>query len=95
MVICDCGSIAIIRTSWTSTNPGRRFYCCSIKGSKCRFLGWVDGPMCPRSIQIIPGLLRSKNEVEAALKSTASQARKWKLMCFISWVAFAMYYVLV
>ncbi|KAJ9542113.1 hypothetical protein OSB04_028619 [Centaurea solstitialis] len=100
MVICDCGSIAIIRTSWTSTNPGRRFYCCSIKVSclmnwhhmvcVCIFLGWVDGPMCPRAVQIIPGLLRSKNEVEAALKITANQARNgslcvllagWHLLC--------------
>ena len=26
---CFCGHPAIIRTSWTQTNPGRRFYCCA------------------------------------------------------------------
>ena len=26
---CFCGTPAIIRTSWTQANPGRRFYCCA------------------------------------------------------------------
>ncbi|GJW42733.1 zinc finger, GRF-type containing protein [Tanacetum coccineum] len=30
MVRCSkCDSVGVIRTSWTSENPGRRFYCCS------------------------------------------------------------------
>ncbi|KAL8261217.1 hypothetical protein R6Q59_025266 [Mikania micrantha] len=28
-VLCSCGYPATIHTSWTSTNPGRRFYCCA------------------------------------------------------------------
>ena len=28
---CSCGRIAVIRTSWTDDNPGRRFYSCPFK----------------------------------------------------------------
>lgn len=31
MVNCSCGRRAVIRTSWTNINPGRRFYSCPIK----------------------------------------------------------------
>ncbi|KAL2524849.1 zinc finger protein [Abeliophyllum distichum] len=30
----------------------------------CGFFSWCDPPMCPRSVEIIPGLLRSKNAYE-------------------------------
>nr|KAJ0193987.1 hypothetical protein LSAT_V11C800429650 [Lactuca sativa] len=33
-------------------------------GSRYGFLGWVDPPMCQRSIVIIPGLLRTMNRYE-------------------------------
>ena len=29
MVICFCANEAVIRTSWTNTNPGRRFWSCA------------------------------------------------------------------
>nr|KAJ0193577.1 hypothetical protein LSAT_V11C800404450 [Lactuca sativa] len=28
MVLCFCGNVVVVRTSWTSRNPGRRFYAC-------------------------------------------------------------------
>ncbi|MFS7970492.1 putative transcription factor GRF family [Helianthus anomalus] len=37
-VVCACGSATIIRTSWTATNPGRRFHCCAREGSNCGFV---------------------------------------------------------
>ncbi|GKA84400.1 hypothetical protein Tco_0805995 [Tanacetum coccineum] len=33
-------------------------------GENCLFLGWVDPLMCPHVVDIIPGLLRSKNQME-------------------------------
>ncbi|PWA39777.1 zinc finger, GRF-type [Artemisia annua] len=59
---------AITRTSWTSANPGRRFYGCPDEGSSCRWIGWYDPKMCARSRMIIPGLLRGRNELEEILE---------------------------
>nr|GEU53325.1 zinc finger, GRF-type [Tanacetum cinerariifolium] len=65
MVCCACGLEAVIRTSWTNRNPGRRFYSCPTLSSTCaNFLWWFDPLMCQRSVQIIPRLLRSRNELE-------------------------------
>nr|KAJ0218705.1 hypothetical protein LSAT_V11C300109430 [Lactuca sativa] len=64
MVLCFCGNVAVVRTSWTSRNPGRRFYACPKMGSRCGFLGWFDPPMCQRSTVIIPGPLRTMNRYE-------------------------------
>ncbi|PWA82407.1 ribosomal protein L18/L5, Ribosomal protein L5 eukaryotic/L18 archaeal [Artemisia annua] len=43
-----------------------------------RFIGMLDPAMCPRSTVIIPGLLRSKNEMEATLQSSQSDLLRWK-----------------
>ncbi|KAG5586695.1 hypothetical protein H5410_047129, partial [Solanum commersonii] len=29
-VLCQCGVVVEIKTSWTQSNPGRRFLCCKI-----------------------------------------------------------------
>nr|GEU76540.1 putative nucleotidyltransferase, ribonuclease H [Tanacetum cinerariifolium] len=40
---------------------GRRFYDCPTLSPTCvNFLRWYDPPMCQRSVQIIPGLLRAR-----------------------------------
>nr|KAJ0227109.1 hypothetical protein LSAT_V11C100021930 [Lactuca sativa] len=54
MVMCFYGRVAVVHTSWTSTNPGRRFHSCPQQGYRCIFLGWTDPPMCARSMLIIP-----------------------------------------
>ncbi|GKD30889.1 hypothetical protein Tco_1529032 [Tanacetum coccineum] len=64
---CFCGNPTIVRTSWTDTNPGRRFRCCS--SSSCPIFSWVDPPMCARAVAIIPGLLRSRNALESSLNA--------------------------
>ncbi|GJY09969.1 zinc finger, GRF-type containing protein [Tanacetum coccineum] len=65
MVRCDkCDSIGVIRTSGTQENPGRRFYCCSKRGSNHGFIDWYDEEMCQCSVDIIPGLMRSINQLE-------------------------------
>ncbi|PWA63815.1 zinc finger, GRF-type [Artemisia annua] len=64
MVVCTCGKPAVVKTSWTNRNPGRRFFGCPTIGSNCPFLGWLDPPICPRSVEIIPGLLRRINDFQ-------------------------------
>nr|GEU66310.1 hypothetical protein [Tanacetum cinerariifolium] len=55
-------------TSWTNRNPGRHFYGCPTLSPTCvDFLRWYDPPMYQRSVQIILGLLRSRNELEEIL----------------------------
>ncbi|GJY71804.1 hypothetical protein Tco_0475507 [Tanacetum coccineum] len=96
MVRCpSCEAQSIISTSWTSVNLGRRFYC---------FLGphgiidWYDNPMCQRAVQIIPGLLRNINTLQASyedLQTTMFEqekdSRKWKWILAISWFLFVGY----
>ncbi|CAI9291707.1 unnamed protein product [Lactuca saligna] len=84
MVLCFCGNVAVVRTSWTSRNPGRRFYACPKMGSKCGFVGWFDPPMCQRLIVIIPGLLRTMNRYEVEV----GQLKKCLL---VSWVLFLLF----
>ncbi|GJW08034.1 ALP1-like protein [Tanacetum coccineum] len=71
----DLVAPSIVRTSWTNTNLGRRFYC-----ERCGIIDWYDPEMCPRSIVIIPGLLRSMNALQATVSEQANQARILKLI---------------
>ncbi|KAF5768846.1 putative transcription factor GRF family [Helianthus annuus] len=76
MVFCNCGQDAIIVTSWTDLNPGRRFYSCPTMNPNCgRFIGCVDPPMCSRAVAIIPGLLRHRNQVDAELAKMREKNR--------------------
>ncbi|GJV82861.1 zinc finger, GRF-type containing protein [Tanacetum coccineum] len=84
---CTCGLEAVIRTSWTNQNPGRRFYGCPKLSPTCvNFLRWYDPPMCQRSVQIILGLLRSRNELEEILAMVEEKRRKLLKFLIISWV---------
>ncbi|GER39586.1 GRF zinc finger containing protein [Striga asiatica] len=65
-VDCYCGRRAVIRTSWTTENPGRRFQAC-LKNEEeggCVFFDWNDPPMCRRAKALIPGLLKKMNASE-------------------------------
>ncbi|GJW40763.1 hypothetical protein Tco_0066608 [Tanacetum coccineum] len=67
-------------------NPGRRFYGCPTLSPTCvNFLRWYDPPMCQRSVQIIPGLLRSRNELEEILALVEENRRKLLKFLIISW----------
>ncbi|KAK4396911.1 hypothetical protein Sango_1527700 [Sesamum angolense] len=94
--ICTCGRELLVRTSWTSTNPGRRFRGCPGNAGKyCRTFQWVDPPMCRRSKEIIPGLLNRLNQYENAIKraneTVALERRRRRrfvvllLLCIFCW----------
>nr|KAJ0185615.1 hypothetical protein LSAT_V11C900490130 [Lactuca sativa] len=76
MVMCFCKKWAIVRTSWTNNNPGRRFWGCPDPNSSCGFIGWHDEPMCARSKVIIPGLLGTINKLRKAIDDIKEQASK-------------------
>ncbi|KAL0433434.1 UNVERIFIED_CONTAM: hypothetical protein Slati_2677700 [Sesamum latifolium] len=63
--VCRCGYYVVTRTSWTTSNPGRRFRgCLESNGNYCRTFEWIDPPMCIRSLVVIPGLLKKLNGYE-------------------------------
>ncbi|GJZ80934.1 hypothetical protein Tco_0645928 [Tanacetum coccineum] len=66
MVRRSCDLEAVIRTSWTNQNHGRRFYGCPTL--------------------IIPGLLRSRNELEEILAMVEEKRLKLMKYLIISWV---------
>ncbi|CAA0830690.1 zinc ion binding [Striga hermonthica] len=62
-----CRRRVVIRTSWTTDNPGRRFYSClGYKNGGCNFFSWVDPLTCDRSQKIMPELLKKMNALERA-----------------------------
>ena len=54
-------------------------------GGGCGYFYWFDPPMCRRSKQIIPGLLRKKNAIEV----------KYKNALYVTWALFALVMALV
>ncbi|GER41215.1 tRNA uridine 5-carboxymethylaminomethyl modification enzyme MnmG [Striga asiatica] len=63
-VFCLCGKVARLQTSWTDANSGRR--CVDCAENARRFWNLFDPPMCARLKDIILGLLRKINRLEAA-----------------------------
>ncbi|GER46943.1 GRF zinc finger family protein [Striga asiatica] len=64
---CRCRKMAVIRTSWTADNPGRRFHSClEYKNGGCDFFSWVDPPTCDRPEKIMPGLVKKMKALERA-----------------------------
>ncbi|XP_057465413.1 uncharacterized protein LOC130755079 [Actinidia eriantha] len=90
VITCHCGKRSRLKTSWTDHNPGRRFLGCPQYGSvgACGFFSWVDPPLCARARQIIPGLLRRTNDLQAKLQ-VHRRREKWFIVCIVmSWIFF-------
>ncbi|KAK4433381.1 hypothetical protein Salat_1100400 [Sesamum alatum] len=69
LCVCACGREVVMRTSWTSINPGRRFRGCpGSQGTYCGTFEWIDPPMCLWSKEVIPSLLNRLNQFELGLK---------------------------
>ena len=51
----------------------------------------MDDPICPRFVEIIPGLLRSKNKVEMMLNEVRADAVKMEWLLVLSWSFFRLY----
>ncbi|KAL4556122.1 hypothetical protein LXL04_038765 [Taraxacum kok-saghyz] len=94
MVMCRCGSEETRTTSWSDINPGRQFWRCSRPSMSCGFVGWIDPPMCPRAVQVIPGLLRAMNMLEERERLAHEDALKMKKLLFCSWFLFLFYFFL-
>ncbi|KAK9082608.1 hypothetical protein Scep_029079 [Stephania cephalantha] len=64
---CYCGQPAVVFTSWTTTNPGRRFYGYRKyeHRSGCEYFNWLDPEMTNRATIVINGLLRKLDRIES------------------------------
>ncbi|GJW72284.1 hypothetical protein Tco_0129201 [Tanacetum coccineum] len=79
MSLCFFCLPVVTRTSWTDTNPGRRFPArLQIEGKRCIYFGWLDPPICQRAMLIIPGLLRARNKIEADMIVLVQANKKLK-----------------
>ncbi|KAK1354984.1 GRF-type domain-containing protein [Heracleum sosnowskyi] len=65
-VVCNCGMNARLRTSWTSKNPGKRFWsCCKPKEVRqCNFFMWMDDELGGRAKEIISELKQRNSFLE-------------------------------
>ncbi|XP_012829795.1 PREDICTED: uncharacterized protein At4g04775-like [Erythranthe guttata] len=68
---CKCGDEMPLLTSWTPSNPGRRFRACPNyeRVKNCDVFKWHDPEMCARSKNIIPGLIRRIDRLNDELAS--------------------------
>ncbi|KAL4313079.1 hypothetical protein GQ457_01G010190 [Hibiscus cannabinus] len=68
--LCHCGLPTEMKTSWTTRNPGRRFFGCKNHGKRksCRFMSWYDPPMTSRATVVVNGLLKKCNVLERERK---------------------------
>ncbi|KAH7853519.1 hypothetical protein Vadar_003515 [Vaccinium darrowii] len=91
--MCYCNKMGKMRTSWTDSNPGRRFIGCekwklTKEDSGCGFFVWYDRLMCARSKMIIPGLLRTLRRTEVEAKRAKQMEKMYKALLVGSWVLF-------
>ena len=63
-------------------------------------LDWYDPPMCERAVQIIPGLLRSMNQLQercdqlqARVNEEAIKVQRLKWILGFSWFLFVAYFI--
>ncbi|KAK4709668.1 hypothetical protein R3W88_004181 [Solanum pinnatisectum] len=66
VVRCKHDVLLHMQTSWSKSNPGRRFWLCPYYGSKnCKFFRWRDKEeVDPRSKFILPKLVNKIKELE-------------------------------
>ncbi|KAG6478655.1 hypothetical protein ZIOFF_062099 [Zingiber officinale] len=63
-ILCYCGLRATLQTSWTESNPGRRFFSCpKYRQRGCDFFLWHDPESSERSKTIINELKRNNKKL--------------------------------
>ncbi|RAL52227.1 hypothetical protein DM860_016076 [Cuscuta australis] len=76
-----CGKDMKMLTSWTKSNPGRRFWTCAGNGTrKCKSWDWIDPEICDRAKKIIPGLLDKINEKDREMEKLKNRNKQKKRM---------------
>ncbi|RAL46964.1 hypothetical protein DM860_016598 [Cuscuta australis] len=81
---CRCREPVVWKTSWTDSNPGRRFVGCLNYGTPkfCQFMEWRDPEVHPRYRDVILGLLRKAENIREEKPKEKSLCGRHT--CFIS-----------
>ncbi|XP_057771070.1 uncharacterized protein LOC130990858 [Salvia miltiorrhiza] len=75
---------AVIMTSWTDENPGRRFYGCrNWKTKNCGFFDWLDEPISERGKEVINELKLMKIKDSSSSAPTDMEPKIVKLWDFV------------
>ncbi|PHT45070.1 hypothetical protein CQW23_14228 [Capsicum baccatum] len=72
VIHCNHGILLHLKTSWTSSNPGRRYWACPYYGGLRSFNFWSwrnSEDIDPRSKYMIPKLIEKLGELENVVKS--------------------------
>ncbi|XP_057481100.1 uncharacterized protein LOC130768108 [Actinidia eriantha] len=65
MRYCYCGVRSPLRTSWTPTNTGRRFWGCGSFGiENIDTCGYFEAPLCPRARELLHRLSQKLKYLE-------------------------------
>ncbi|KAK4710458.1 hypothetical protein R3W88_004971 [Solanum pinnatisectum] len=71
-VYCNHGLVMRLKTTWTSNNPGRRYWSCPYYGGprSCNFWCWKNKEnIDPRSKFVIPKLIQKLGKLENIVES--------------------------
>ncbi|MBA0803561.1 hypothetical protein Gohar_013755, partial [Gossypium harknessii] len=70
ILMCYCGNLAKLNTSWSNDNLGRRFFGFKKFGNgfrkPCPFFTWFNPPLMPCSQIVLLGLLKKVRTLEDA-----------------------------
>ncbi|XP_062145629.1 uncharacterized protein LOC133853649 [Alnus glutinosa] len=92
---CKCGLQCPLRTSWTTANPRRRFFGCSMydahkKAGQCRFFLWFDRETCPWGKEVLPQLRNELNCLkEEVIQLRARKMQLTQMLLFLTVVVIA------
>ncbi|KAH7861079.1 hypothetical protein Vadar_021433 [Vaccinium darrowii] len=78
--LCYCGFSAIRGTSWTPTNPSRRFYACHdfYVAKTCDFFEWLDDKICERGKMVILPLRNENIELRRRIAEYEKKIADYK-----------------
>ncbi|WMV29314.1 hypothetical protein MTR67_022699 [Solanum verrucosum] len=70
-----------MKTSWTQSNPGRRFLCCKTSKARggCGYFRWYDDEMSAQARRVIWGLLKRVKTYELE----RNRSRKVWMICIV------------
>ena len=80
---CRCGKRLVIRTSWTTLNPGRTFWSCEDVSCN-RSFQWAENQICEKGRRIISSLLNTKSRLEIELKNSKKREKRlWVVLILL------------
>ncbi|KAB1212885.1 hypothetical protein CJ030_MR5G010185 [Morella rubra] len=88
--VCSCGLKALLKSSWTNSNPGRRFFGCeNFDGNSrhCNYFCWFDHPTYPRGMEVGRHLTKKIKVLENERDSLKHDKRSLKMLLWESWIA--------